>query len=207
MNPRIAMIFLCAGASSRMGRSKALLPWGETSILEHHWTLFQSLEHYDPWIVMQKSDTPLFAELDRIEWRDAQRVVNRLAPECDMLDSIRCGISACLAQHYRSIGIALIDQPLIQRETFQALAEAEDQQPSRIHQPSHQGRRGHPVILPRAVAEELLSSPAESLKAFLSGKEAVRTVLDVGDAGILTDLDTPGEYSKHKPQLALGGCL
>ena len=206
MNPKpnqsIAMLFLCAGASRRMGRSKALLPWQDSTILGHHWTLFQALENYDPWIVTQQNDEPLFAELERVGWPDVHRAINPVAPEGDMMDSIRYGVSACLSMDYAAIGIALIDQPLIAYSTFQILAEAGRRHPDSILQPMIQGRRGHPVILPRSIAEQLLSSDAETLKIFLSGNEQQRTSVKVDDPGILTDLDTPHAYQTHAPQLA-----
>ncbi|MEE9367579.1 MAG: nucleotidyltransferase family protein [Pontiella sp.] len=200
-NQSIAMLFLCAGASRRMGRSKALLPWQASTILGHHWNLFQSLEKYDPWIVTQKNDEPLVAELERVGWPDAHRVMNPLAPEGDMMDSIRYGVSACLKHDYTAIGIALIDQPLIDHSTFQILADSVRRYPDSILQPAMQGRRGHPVLLPRSIAEQLVSSNAETLKTFLSENERIRASIEVDDSGILTDLDTPHAYQTHAPQL------
>jgi molybdenum cofactor cytidylyltransferase len=201
-NHLIAMIFLCAGASLRMGRSKALLPWADATVLAHHWNLFLTLDHYEPWIVTQKEDNPLFNELDRLGWPKQKQIINSKAPECDMMASIRCGIAACAERDYDSIGVALIDQPLIKQATFQSLERAVYKSPEDIIQPSFKRRRGHPVILPRTVAKELMNSNAETLKSFLSEYDHLRTSVEVDDAGITIDLDTPDAYKTHLPLTA-----
>ena len=201
----LAMVFLCAGSSRRMGRSKALLPWQDSTILGHHWSLMQLLEGIDPLIVTQPNDEPLFAELNRLGWPETHRVINPIAPEGDMMESIRCGIRGGLKFDYSAIRIALIDQPLITHSTFKTLGNAVREDPGSIIQPVAGGRRGHPVILPRSVAKRLLSAKVGSLKDYLLENENLRAVVEVNDSGVLTDLDTPEAYRTHVPKPALGG--
>ncbi len=183
-----------------MGRSKALLPWRHSTLLDHHWTLFRSLENCKPWIVTSHNDLPLTAELDRIDWPFAQRITNPIAPAGSMADSIRYGIVASLRQDCSAVGIALIDQPFIAPLTFQRLEETFRKHPKVIVQPTHEHRRGHPVLLPREMAEEFLHGNHKSLKTFLSEKEGLRKYVAVDNPGILTDLDTPEDYIKYEPR-------
>jgi molybdenum cofactor cytidylyltransferase len=192
----LAMLYLAAGASKRMGRSKALLPWHGQTVISHHKALIDMIDGIDAWTVMQPHDEPLSRELDTISWPQDQRLINPKAPECDMLESMTCGVEGILdyTTRYHTIGLALIDQPMIRPETFRHLYGASFSTPEFILQPAYKGRRGHPVLLPRKIAEELLSYEGESLRSFLEGWSAVRSTVSVNDPGIITDMDTPEEY-------------
>lgn len=183
-----------------MGRSKALLPWDEQTIIAHHAGLMNSQNGGEAWIVMQQDDPALSAELDRIQWPSARRVINPLAPDCDMLASIQCGVRAALDSDAVAIGIALVDQPLIQRNTINALLSAARKRRDEILQPLFEGRRGHPVLLPRSVAHELALFSGLSLREFLAEHHEQRGTLEVDDPGVVTDLDTPAEYQKYFDQ-------
>ncbi len=200
MKHSIAMLFLAAGASRRMGRAKALLPWNGETVVAHHANLVASLDGCEAWIVTQAGDQELIAELDRIGWPLDRRVVNPAAPDCDMAASIRCGVRAALAAGSEAIGIALIDQPLIKRKTIESLLAVYRLNPDFIWQPEHRGRHGHPVLLPRRFATMLVQETKSTLRDFLTENEENRQYLSVDDGGVTTDLDTPREYEMHVPR-------
>lgn len=195
---RIALLFLCAGASRRMGRSKALLPWTGKSVIAHHFQTLENVSSIAPWVVTQANDQPLFEELDRIGWPEEQRHINELAPDCDMFASIHAGILGILesATPYQTIGVALIDQPCIQPQTFQQLAASCQQSPDLILQPSFENRRGHPVMLPSEIAQELLLYTGPSFRHFLEDHNSHRKTVSVNDPGIHLDMDTPQAYQQ-----------
>jgi molybdenum cofactor cytidylyltransferase len=57
---------------------------------------------------------------------------------------------------------------------------------------SHEGRGGHPALLPAAWIPDILGlPPASMLKPFLAGRERVWVA---ADKGALRDIDTPEEY-------------
>jgi molybdenum cofactor cytidylyltransferase len=66
--------------------------------------------------------------------------------------------------------------------------------------PSYQMRRGHPWLVSRSLWNELLElKPPETLRSFLNRHLEDIHYVEVDNAGILLDLDTPGDYEKHKP--------
>ena len=196
---RTAMLFLAAGASRRMGRSKALLPWNGTTVIGYHFEVLNSIHNIDPWVVTQEADEPLFSELDAIGWPTAQRVVNPLAPDCDMLESIRCGTRGILTSDrpYQTIGIALIDQVLTKPSTFKKLEALGVQVEKQILQPEFRHRRGHPVLFSRSMASTLQGYTGRSLKHFLEEQETNRLTVVVSDEGVVKDMDTPEHYREQ----------
>lgn len=192
----IALLLLAAGGSRRMGRPKALLEWQGGTVIRHHYDQFKNLGVFDPWIVMQPDDLALSCELDYLGWPSRRRVVNIRAPECEMLESITCGMRAVLGDSstYGHIGIALVDQMKIKSSTLAILAGCSAECPDKIIQPEFNGRRGHPVFLPRAVAEELAGYGGPTLRNFLNQYKALRMPIILQDEGIITDMDTPESY-------------
>ena len=207
MKPNIAIIYLTAGASRRMGRSKALLPWNGKTIIAHHAEQVRAVQGAEAWIVTQPDDRALKTELDRIRWPEERRVVNPEAPHGDMLSSIQCGVRAAGTSGASTVGIALVDQPLIQRTTLEALTAAAQMRPGRILQPVCAGRRGHPVLLPQEWADELVRFSGRSLRDFLESHADLRTTVPVDDAGIYIDLDTPAVYQDHFERSGKQGAL
>src|SRR5438105_11527396 len=118
---KIGAVILAAGASSRMGRPKMLLPWGNTSIiglLIDQW-LHIGVEQLA--IVIAPDNQDLDRELGRLGFPEQNQIRNP-APEGGMYTSIQCaarwsGWQAGLT-HW---AIALGDQPHLQPRTLLAL--------------------------------------------------------------------------------------
>jgi molybdenum cofactor cytidylyltransferase len=86
---QFAVILLGAGASSRMGRPKLLLPWRDTTIIGHLLSQWQALGAAQIAVVLRPGDLALTAELDRLNFSKLNRIENP-QPERGMFSSIVC---------------------------------------------------------------------------------------------------------------------
>ena len=83
------VIILAAGASSRMGKPKLLLPWGDTSVLGQLIRQWQSLGAKQIAVVHGTGDKAIGSELDRLGFPACNRITN-LKPERGMFSSVQC---------------------------------------------------------------------------------------------------------------------
>src|SRR5450759_2203651 len=187
--PALGVIILGAGASSRMGRPKLLLPWKDTTIVGHLIRQWRELGAGQIAVVHRPNDAPLGAELDRLDFPAQDRIENP-QPERGMFSSIVC--AADWSGWRSEIGawaIVLGDQPHLHLETLRQLLEFHSAHTGAICQPEFDGRARHPVILPRRAFKELKVSPAKTLKDFLK-RTSVRSVrCSVDESGLALDLD------------------
>ena len=110
-----------------------------------------------------------------------------------MASSVRVGRDAVSAQASGVI-VTLCDYPLVASATLEHLARQHDTSPDSIVMPTHAGLRGHPLLFPRFVLDELTS--CLTLRD-LTGQYRDRIChINVDDAGILTDMDTPEDYRR-----------
>src|SRR5436309_9306361 len=161
------VVILAAGASSRMGKPKLLLPWGKTSVLGHLIRQWQAAGARQIAVVHTVADQAVSTELNRLSFPVAHRIANP-QPERGMFSSVQCaarwtGWDPTLT-HWL---IALGDQPHLREQTLHMLVDLAEAHPHNICQPSRCGRPRHPVFLPEAVFEQLQDSCDESLKKFL----------------------------------------
>ena len=189
-------IILSAGSSSRMGRPKMLLPWGETTILGHLIALWRRLPAEQVAVVCASTDAAIAAELDRLRLPVANRIVNP-APSRGMFSSIQCaarwpGWNAALT-HW---AIILGDQPHLQPATLAALADFTFRHPGKICQPVRRGHARHPVILPAESFAALKDAKDESLKQFLKRQSPHVRRVELDDPGLDLDLDQPPDYEQ-----------
>ena len=190
----LGAIILAAGRSTRMGRPKLLLPWGQTSVLGHLLEQWHSLGARQVAAVLGAADLGLARELDRLGFSAKNRIVNE-TPELGMFSSVRCAARwAGWAPPITHWAIVLGDQPHLRRATLQALLALSANHSESVCQPARGGRRRHPVLLPRTVFVELSSSSAVDLKDFLA-PYGIKT-FESDDPGLDLDIDRPEDYQK-----------
>jgi molybdenum cofactor cytidylyltransferase len=181
---QFAAIVLAAGASSRMGRTKALLQYQGETFLSRSARLFQPF--CDPVIVVLPPPG--------LECPGGVVCTVNPAPERGMLTSLQCGLKA-LPESARFVFFTPVDLPAITAQTVSALRKAAGQAPAIV--PRYNGRRGHPVLISRELVEEFLElrEPAAARDVMERHAGQVRYI-DVDDPGIVTDIDEPADYAR-----------
>ncbi len=190
------MVILAAGASSRMGQAKMLLPWGETSVIGHLIKQWQSLQSEQLTVMCARGDQAIQRELDRLGFPGSNRLDNP-SPELGMFSSIQFAArwSGWLPNLTHWI-IVLGDQPHLQTATLRALLDLAATVPQNICQPSRNGRPRHPVVLPVAAFWQLRDSSFSSLKPFLQLNAAESVLREMNDPGLDIDIDEPADYAR-----------
>lgn len=197
---RFATVILAAGASSRMGQPKLLLPWGSTSILDHLLRQWRALGATGIAVVMAKDDRRMEEELQRRGWDTVARIINP-DPARGMFSSIQSaaawdGWETCA--HLTHWVLSLGDQPHVRESTLVSLIQCAAEQPDCVWQPSRQGRARHPVIFPADLFRNLASATEPDLKAFLANRAGRRQLMEADDPGLDLDLDYPADYEKAR---------
>lgn len=190
----LGTFILAAGRSTRMGRPKLLLPWGQTSVLGHLLEQWQSLGTKQIAVVVGAGDLAMKHELDRLCIGVQNRIVNE-APERGMFSSIQCAARwNGWAEQLTHWAIVLGDQPHLRLATLRALLAFSASQVESICQPARDGRQYHPVVLHHAVFSELADSGASSLKEFLAPR--LIATYESDDPGLDLDIDRPEDYQR-----------
>lgn len=194
--PAFGVVILGAGASSRMGRPKLLLPWRDTTVIGQIIRQWRELGAGQIAVVQRPNDPALFAELDRLDHPRADRIDNP-QPEQGMFGSIICAANwTGWRQEISSWAIALGDQPHLRLDTLRGLLEFHAANADAICQPEFDGHARHPVILPRAAFEELRRTRAETLKDFLKLAACRSVCWLTNDSGMALDMDTPEDFKR-----------
>jgi molybdenum cofactor cytidylyltransferase len=192
----LGVVILAAGASSRMGKPKMLLPWGGSSVLGHEISVWNSLGALQIGVVIAVKDSGIATELDRLSFPIADRIINT-EPGRGMFSSIQC--AAVWNEWNDSIShfvVALGDQPHLQRATLRELIEFSANNPDKVCQPTFQGSSRHPVVFPKSTFAKLASTKAGTLREFLQSVSEETVRVELNDPGLALDIDRPEDYDK-----------
>lgn len=188
MNRGVSAIVLAAGRSRRMGRCKQLLSLGGATVISRCLTTLQCGGIGDIVVVVSEDGREVAAAAQR---HDVRVVVNR-AEDADMASSVRTGRDA-IAPDVGGILVALCDYPLVTPATVALLVRLHGTFPDGIITPTHKGRRGHPLLVPRTILDELREGM--TLRDVVQHDQHRIYDAPVDDAGIRIDMDTPEDYT------------
>ena len=183
----LAAVILSGGASSRMGSPKALLAYQGRPFLEH---LLEITVH--PKIGVRRVVLGAHAEpIAKSIHLSGDEIVINDDWESGQLSSIQAAIRS-LPPGTDGALLCLIDHPLISKVLVNELIERFYATPSKIVLPMHAGRRGHPVIFPAALYQELLHAPADKgARAVVWAHAADVVALPTNEEGCVLNLNDP----------------
>lgn len=196
---RFSAIILAAGASSRMGRDKALLPWppaSETSTL-----LSAAMLALKPFveavIVVAGRNADRLAPF--VEKAGAQLARNP-APERGQFSSMQIGLRTALDSRSNAAMITPVDCPPLSAESLAMLRAAFEQALTRgawAVAPEHDGRRGHPLLAGRDLMQAFVDAPVTSNAREINNAHAAKFEhVAVADNLLAIDVNTPEEYAR-----------
>ncbi|MFH1027705.1 MAG: nucleotidyltransferase family protein [Pseudomonadota bacterium] len=189
MSGTVDAVLLAAGKSRRMGSCKQLLPLGGTTVIGRCLDTLVAAGISEI-VVVVSPEGGLVAEAAR---EFPVRIVVNSAGEGDMASSVRAGRDA-VSTKASGVIVALCDYPLVATATFEHLARQHYDSPDSIVMPTHAGRRGHPLLFPRSILDEL--TPDLTLRHLVSRYTDRICHVKVDDSGILVDMDSPEDYQR-----------
>lgn len=191
-----AAILLAAGASTRMGRPKALLEWRGLPLI--CWQAGQLTEACGLVIPVLGARAPEIAAV--LPQRPAIRPVLNRAWQRGRASSIRTAARQIPAAA-ETIVIAGVDQPATAEIIRKLLDHLQRRPDAQIAVPRHNGRNGHPLVFRATLLPELrqVSERAQGLKAIRHRHATATTFLETDDPTVLLDLNTPADYQRAAP--------
>ena len=193
---KIAALILAAGQSRRMGGTNKLLELIDGVPLIRRMVEAALASDADPAVVVTGHQADEISQA--LEGLSVTAVHN---PDyADGLSaSLRCGLAA-LPENVAGAVVCLGDMPAISAHHINALIEGFAPQAGRaIGVPVHKGKRGNPVLWARRFFPAMTEVLGDVGARHLIGDhgELVYEV-EFGDTAILTDLDTPEEWSQYR---------
>jgi molybdenum cofactor cytidylyltransferase len=184
----LAAVILSAGASSRMGRPKALLPYREGTFLEH---LIEVTRH--PCIDVTRVVLGAGAEVIRTMAKlDPSFVVLNTDWEDGQLSSICAGLRSLEGIDTDGIILCPVDHPLVSARLISDLVERFYEDKKAIVLPTYYSRRGHPVIFSKTLFGELLAAPADmGARSVVWAHAADILEVPTDEEGVILNLNDP----------------
>jgi molybdenum cofactor cytidylyltransferase len=196
----IPAIVLAAGKSSRMGRTKALLPLGSSgeTFLSRVIRVLREGGADAVVVVIGGDAAAVRASLPRDDIHIS--AVENPRYEDGQLSSLLVGLAAVEQRHDNvdAVMVTLVDLPLISATTVQAVREAFlANRSAPLVRPRRGERHGHPVIFNRTIFGELRrTDPSKGAKPVVHAHAAEEVNVDVDDEGAFIDIDTPEDYER-----------
>jgi molybdenum cofactor cytidylyltransferase len=194
----IAAIVPAAGQSLRMGRPKLTLPVGGVPLIAR--VIAALLGGGAGRVIVIVGPTDMPGNLELIEAAEGQgaEVLVSPTPTADMRASIELGLER-ISQGTEPEAVLLTpgDSPGLDAAIVARVIGRASDHPGLIIVPRHQGRRGHPLLLPWSLAIEIPRLPAGvGVNALLAAHPEAINAFDADDPGILADIDTPEDYRR-----------
>jgi molybdenum cofactor cytidylyltransferase len=198
--PRLCGVILAAGASSRMGTDKALLPWPPDASKKSETFLSAAIHAFSEFndlvlVVAGKNAANITPVVDA---NGAFLVINP-EPERGQFSSLRCGLQEVLNRGCDAAMITLVDRPPVQASTLEKLftefADAVARGKWAIV-PEYRNNHGHPIVIGREMIEAFLKAPStDNARDVQHQNQEHIEYIPINDAFVAMNVDTPLDYA------------
>ncbi len=191
----ISAVILAAGLSTRMGRLKLLLPYGEHTVVEQIASVLLASPVDEVLAVTGYKRAAVEATLAK--W-PVQTVYNPHYADREILSSVQAGLRAISDDSEAALLVAG-DMPGIEGGVVAQLVQAyRTTGDDFVYIPSYQMRAGHPVLVPRFYWPAILALAAgDTLRSVLRAESTRVQWVVVDTPSVLRDMDTPADYERE----------
>jgi len=194
LSPSFAGVVLAAGASSRMGRDKALLPWRDGTFLSAAIRLLQPATELV--LVVAGANA---AALEPIANAYAAFMVVNPEPQRGQFSSLQVGLQEVLNRGRDAAIVTLVDRPAAELDTVQQIKTAFLSSEESIWAvvPEYGSKHGHPIVIGREMIEAFLRAPSGSnAREVEHGRQQHIRYLPVNDPLVAANVDTPEDFER-----------
>jgi molybdenum cofactor cytidylyltransferase len=194
LSPSFAGVILAAGASSRMGRDKALLPWRDGTFLS---SAIRALQAVTELVIVVAGANAL--NLKPIADANAAFLVVNRDPQQGQFSSLLVGLQDVLNRGRDAAIVTLVDRPPAEVKTIEQLKAAfllGDEQTWAVV-PDYAGKHGHPIVIGREMIEAFLRAPVNSsAREVEHANQAHIRYVPVNDPLVAANVDTPEDFER-----------
>lgn len=188
-------VVLAAGASSRMGRDKALLPWPPHSAGTILSAVIEALSQHCDMVLVVAGENE--AALRPVVYGCGAFLVRNPVPERGQFSSLKTGLQEVLNRGRDNAMVALVDRPPPGAETRNRLVSAFETRGRGVWAvvPEHQGKHGHPILIGREMLEAFLkAAPGANAREVEHANQERILYLATDDPVVIANVDTPEDY-------------
>lgn len=188
---KIALLLLAAGASRRMGRPKQLLPWKDTTLLNHAIQTALSCKSDDVIVILGSEAETIQKNLQKGNYK----ILVHKEWDKGLGSTIGKGVTYLEASDpaLPAVLIMLGDQPLLGSDHLNALIERFKKEGKGIIATDYGAKLGVPAVFSREYFAELARLQGDSGAGKLIASHA-DSVIGIPGGSRTADLDTPEDY-------------
>jgi molybdenum cofactor cytidylyltransferase len=191
----LAGIVLAAGASQRMGREKALLPWRGRTFLTAAIDALQSATEVVTVIAGKNADV-----LRPMVYAAGAYLIENPHPERGQFSSLQLALQDVLNRGRDAAMVMLVDRPPVEAGTLRQLRSAFDSALLECKWavvPEYQGRHGHPMIVAREMITVFLrAAPTAVAGQLMKENQQFIAYVSVEDPLAIANIDTPQQLEQ-----------
>ncbi len=193
-NPKIAVLILAAGESTRFGAVKQLLPWKGTTLLQHSIETISCLNCSDRFVILGANHNLIKSKID---FSEVEVLMNN-DWKLGLGSSIACGVNHLLqnGSEVDAVLIVLADQPVINSEYLNTMINEFKVGRKHIIASSYGNeKKGVPALFDKCYFEELSNLQGDKgAKALIKNDSKNVTLVKGGNR--LVDIDSFEDYEQ-----------